>query len=158
MRLSLEPKGSARGSLDGAWWPRSRDAGRELTGLISALGAHGCQVLRIGLNHAAWDSHPERMTAGGRVVKLSWYGVRDVNTMTVSGANPNHLDLLVVPPDAGAAAAEAAMAAAIGASRAGATDVLTAHGIRTGVTPRCADGVLAGPSSMERIRVEGQRR
>jgi uncharacterized protein DUF5994 len=35
-RLSLKPSSSAKGALDGAWWPRSTDPGIELGTLIEA--------------------------------------------------------------------------------------------------------------------------
>jgi uncharacterized protein DUF5994 len=39
IRLSLKPSSSARGAVDGAWWPRSTDPTIELAALIEALGA-----------------------------------------------------------------------------------------------------------------------
>jgi hypothetical protein len=134
VRLSLEPHGSRQGMLDGAWWPRSRDPIPELKALVGALTAKGGAVYRIGLNHATWDSHPRRVTAGGHVVKLGWYGPTDAHAIRVFGDRAHHLDLLLVPPSAKPARAAAAMATATDAtSRARATEVLAAHGISTDV-------------------------
>jgi hypothetical protein len=131
-RLSLERNGSRLGMLDGAWWPRSRDTARELAPLISALTDETGIVYRVGLNHATWDSHPRRIIVGGHIVKLGWYGPSDAHAIRVFGDRRHHLDLLLVPPEADADSAAAAMVTASdSASQARATDVLTAHGIST---------------------------
>lgn len=137
VRIILEPSESRRGMLDGAWWPRSRDPVRELEALIGALTSQLGRVYRVGLNHGTWDSHPRSVTAGGHVVKLGWYGPKDLHAIRVHGAYPQPLDLLVIPPEAASEAAEAAMATASDAtSHAQATEVLTAHGISAAVPPR----------------------
>jgi Family of unknown function (DUF5994) len=46
LRLSLKPSGSARGALDGAWWPRSTDPVIELVALSEELGAQRAPVRR----------------------------------------------------------------------------------------------------------------
>jgi len=144
VRLSLEPNGSRQGMLDGAWWPRSRDPVPELRALVGALTAKGGAVYRIGLNHATWDSHPRRVTAGGHVVKLGWYGPIDAHAVRIFGDRAHHLDLLLVPPGAASAPAAAAMATATDAtSRARATEVLTAHGISTDVADQPVTGTPA---------------
>jgi hypothetical protein len=121
--------------LDGAWWPRSNDSVRELTSLIGALTEETGRVFRISLNHASWDSYPRRISAGGHMVKLGWYGPRDVHAISISGDYTRPLDLLMVPPAADAEAAEAAMATASDAdNRASATDVLGTHSISSDIT------------------------
>jgi hypothetical protein len=136
-RLLLEAGRTRGGMLDGAWWPRSRHAKAELTALIAEVTAQVGPVFRVGLNHAAWDSQPGRVVSGGRAVKIGWYGPTDPHAISITGGFPNRLDLLVIPPEADAASAEAAMRTAGDASStARATAVLTSHGIDTGTGPR----------------------
>jgi hypothetical protein len=105
----------------------------ELPGLILALDALVGTVFRIDLNRGPWDSTPRKISVGGRTVKLGWRGPRDAPVLSVSGSGRDHLDLLVVPPNATAASALAAMAtAADGASPARASEILAAHGITEG--------------------------
>jgi hypothetical protein len=116
VRLTLQPQLSGRGVLDGGWWPRSADPMVELPGLIAALDSRVGTVFRIALNHATWDSTPRKITTNGHVVKLGWYGPKDVHQISVSGAGRDRLDLLMVPPHASQSSAEAAMATAADSS------------------------------------------
>jgi hypothetical protein len=55
---------------------------------------------RIALNADAWDTRPQRITTGGQhVVRLDWSGAWDAHTIRLTGRDPSHLDLLVIPPD-----------------------------------------------------------
>jgi hypothetical protein len=72
-RLSLKPSSSAKGALDGAWWPRSTDPPIELGTLIEAIGVPG---RRIALNMAGWDSAPRRVWRSGRNVAVDWFKPR----------------------------------------------------------------------------------
>jgi hypothetical protein len=40
-RLALLPPGTGLHRIDGAWWPRSHDLGRELPGLLAAWRSAG---------------------------------------------------------------------------------------------------------------------
>lgn len=42
--LRLQPSSSARGAVDGAWWPRSTDPAIELATLIEAVGTQRAPV------------------------------------------------------------------------------------------------------------------
>ncbi|RPF34992.1 hypothetical protein EDD92_4980 [Streptomyces sp. TLI_185] len=50
------------GLLDGAWWPRSRNAGSEPPELIEALAEHLGAVERVGPDATAWDDAPTGLT------------------------------------------------------------------------------------------------
>ncbi|WP_327063437.1 DUF5994 family protein [Kitasatospora griseola] len=112
--------------LDGAWWPRSRDVGAELPGLVRALTEHIGPVSSVGLDTAAWDDVPARLLVDGRSVHLDRYPVGD-DTVIVTRGDHDHFSLLVVPPRA---SREAALARAVDA---GGTDsarqILVATGI-----------------------------
>ncbi|WP_461080464.1 DUF5994 family protein [Streptomyces deserti] len=110
--LRLSTTHDRRGILDGAWWPRSRDLAAELPGLIRALTEHIGSVIRIGLDRAAWDELPTRMTVDDRVVHIDAFSVGD-GTALVTRGEQDLFSLLVVPPDASPEAARAAMAEAV---------------------------------------------
>jgi hypothetical protein len=67
---SLDP--SVPTLLDGAWWPRSRDAVAELADLVIALDAAQAQVSLIMLNPGDWQSHPRRIE--GVTGRFGWRG------------------------------------------------------------------------------------
>ncbi|WP_431679461.1 DUF5994 family protein [Kitasatospora sp. KL5] len=130
--LRLETTQSREGALDGAWWPRSRDVGAELPGLITALTEHLGPVVTVGLDADAWDDVPPRLVVGGRSVHIDRYPVGD-DTVIITRGDRDHFSLLVVPPQASREAALAAMERAV---RAGGTDsarqILIATGAGSG--------------------------
>ncbi|MEU8517844.1 DUF5994 family protein [Kitasatospora sp. NPDC048722] len=127
--LRLETTQSREGVLDGAWWPRSRDVGAELPGLVRALTEHLGPVASVGLDVDAWDDAPARLVVDGRSVHIDRYPVGD-DTVIVTRGDRDHFSLLVVPPQASRETALAAMARAVAA---GGTDsarqILVATGI-----------------------------
>ncbi|MFF3069454.1 DUF5994 family protein [Kitasatospora sp. NPDC057904] len=127
--LRLETTQSREGVLDGAWWPRSRDVGAELPGLVRALTEHLGPVASVGLDVDAWDDVPARLVVDGRSVHIDRYPVGD-DTVIVTRGDRDHFSLLVVPPQASRETALAAMARAVAA---GGTDsarqILVAGGI-----------------------------
>ncbi|GGS11976.1 hypothetical protein GCM10010252_59060 [Streptomyces aureoverticillatus] len=110
--LRLETTHERRGILDGAWWPRSRDVGAELPGLIAALTEHLGPVTRVGLDSSAWEEAPTRLVVEDRVVHLDFSPVGD-DTVLITRGDQDHFSLLVVPPHATPDAARTAMAAAV---------------------------------------------
>ncbi|TDB99276.1 DUF5994 family protein [Actinomadura sp. 7K534] len=109
-RVRLVPSGTGRGVLDGGWWPRSRDTAAELTELLTALAApDGVPASRVTIDFYDWDEIPLRVTVKGREVRVGWLAHLDhVVAVTCGQADP--LLLLVVPPGAAPASAEAALA------------------------------------------------
>ncbi|KUH38294.1 MULTISPECIES: DUF5994 family protein [Streptomyces] len=110
--LRLETTHAREGILDGAWWPRSRDVGAELPGLVSALVEHLGSVERVGLDAAAWEELPTRLIVDDRVVHIDSFPVGD-DTVLVTRGPRDHFSLLVVPPHASPEAARTAMARAV---------------------------------------------
>ncbi|PBC83437.1 MULTISPECIES: DUF5994 family protein [unclassified Streptomyces] len=98
--------------LDGAWWPRSRDIGAELPGLIAALTAHLGPVLRVGLDTAAWEELPTCLVIDDRVVHIDSFPIGD-DTVLITRGDQDYFSLLVVPPHTTPEAARAAMARAV---------------------------------------------
>lgn len=113
-RLSLTPSSSARGAVDGAWWPRSKDAAIELGALIEELGAQRTPVRGIALTRVGWDSAPRRIQlTSGRKVVVDWLRTGDVRRIRVSDINYQRIDLLLIPADTTPAVAERALRMAI---------------------------------------------
>jgi hypothetical protein len=107
-RLSLKPSSSARGAVDGAWWPRSRDPAIELRALIEELGTQRTPVRGIALARVGWDSAPRRIRlASGRNVAVDWS--QTGHMIRIIDTNYQRIDLLIIPVDTTAASAELAL-------------------------------------------------
>ena len=104
LRLQLDPTMAGTGAVDGGWWPRSRDPDAELPGLIASLDASLGSITRVALNLDAWDSAPRRVAVNGRRVRVGWFRHMNAHTIGVTRASQGRLALLVVPPEAPAAA------------------------------------------------------
>ncbi|MFI7041818.1 DUF5994 family protein [Microbispora rosea] len=99
VRLRLTPALGLRGTVDGAWWPRSRDATLELPGFIAAVDQRlGLTTLRVGVHVDTWDHIPHRVHADGRQVKVGWFDSADPRLVTLTFAEAEPVILLVVPP------------------------------------------------------------
>ncbi|MGN9845155.1 DUF5994 family protein [Nonomuraea sp. H19] len=115
LRLSLNPVLDRRGTVDGAWWPHTRDAAAELPALISAVDQRlDRAVLRVGLYLDAWDHIPRRIPARGRDIRVGWFRSADPNLITLSITGSAPITLLVIPSGTanGPAAAALTLAAA----------------------------------------------
>ncbi|MEV4285623.1 DUF5994 family protein [Nonomuraea bangladeshensis] len=113
LRLSLNAVLDRRGTVDGAWWPRTRDAAAELPALISAVDQRlDRAVLRVGLHIDAWDHIPRRIPARGRQVRVGWFRSAEPNLITLSIAGAAPITLLVIPPSTATGPAMAALALA----------------------------------------------
>jgi hypothetical protein len=110
VRLSLKPSSSARGVLDGAWWPQSTDPALELVALSEEVGARCAPVRRIGLNMAGWDSAPRRIRlASDRKIAVDWFRISSVHRVRVHSTDNQRIDLLLIPVDTTPAIAELAL-------------------------------------------------
>lgn len=111
-RLVLAPVRASRAVLDGGWWPRSWDPVAELPGLLLALSDRYGRIRNVILNNGAWDSRFRRLVVGTDVVRVGWFDSLDTALLIATTDRGDQLDLLVVPPDSTAVAAEQAMATA----------------------------------------------
>jgi len=118
VRLRLDPVPSRDTTLDGAWWPRSTDAAAEIPELVKALGDGRGQITHVLLNNTDWDlPHGRRLSAGRDAVRIGWYSSQPSGLVTfMTDFGRDRFDLLVVPPDATEASADAALSAAADAS------------------------------------------
>jgi hypothetical protein len=155
LRLRLKPKAPPIGSVDGGWWPRSRDLAKELPALAEVLAIRLGPVTRVAFAMNAWNVAPRRLAVEGRVIRLEGSRTQDEHILRVSGSDGQRITLLVVPPEAPAAAGHDAMMLA--ARRAGvdqATDILAASGalLATSVPrPRPARG-----DAVDHARTDGE--
>lgn len=129
LRLRLKPKAPPTGSVDGAWWPHSRDLAKELPALAEVLAIRLGPVTRVAFAMNGWTAAPRRITVDGRMIRLEGFHVQDVHVLHVSGSDGQRITLLVVPPEAPAAGGHDAMMLA--AQRGGVglpADILAANG------------------------------
>ena len=110
-RLSLKPPGPGTGSVDGGWWPGSRDLVPELRALAAELGTRLGRVVSISYHLGAWESTAHKIDIDGWAVRLAGYRTQHHDTVDVIGTQ-GRLTLLVVPPEADAGLARDALAAA----------------------------------------------
>jgi len=129
-RLVLQQPATSGARVRGGWWPRSRDARAQLPGLVTALNEHYGAVLRLAVDTLAWDEIPHRIAVAGHVVRVGWY--TDMNhVVVVTLSRHEHLQLLVVPPQAAEQAALAALEMSTHPGELGAQEILEHHGIET---------------------------
>ncbi|MFD7583209.1 DUF5994 family protein [Kitasatospora sp. NPDC059817] len=138
VRLRLTPEGTTPGRLDGAWWPRSHDLLRELPPLAAALDPRWGRITRVTVNPAHWPVIPRRVPVAGHVIHVGWFDQeQDADEVMVCSFIPLRLELLVIPPDAEASAAERLMTTASDpANTRTGTDLLTAAGVPAADRPQ----------------------
>jgi hypothetical protein len=145
IRLSLKPNGQQAGgaggsvgTVDGAWWPRSRDTLIELPELVRALGETLGTVSMIAIDPDGWLPGPHRVGIGDQVISVS-RSERQSHTVLLVGLDRRQLVLVVIPPETPAKAGEAALRiAGDGRSSLGAGQIL-ANGWLVGNGPRRND-------------------
>ncbi|MFI6393614.1 DUF5994 family protein [Nonomuraea sp. NPDC050540] len=109
-RLSLDPTPSRRAVVNGAWWPRSRDAAAELPGLVAAGDQRlGRTTLLVGLHPDAWRHIPDRIPARGRLVRVGRFRGADPHVVVLFFAAVEPVALLLIPPDTAAGPAQNAL-------------------------------------------------
>ncbi|MFF5449134.1 DUF5994 family protein [Streptomyces sp. NPDC012888] len=111
-RLSLTPKSTLAGQLDGAWFPYSRDLRAELPVLLAALDEPWGRITRVTVNPVRWPVVPHTVPMDGRRPHVGWFTEQDPDKLILLSYKVGRWDLLVVPPETGPAAAARLMAAA----------------------------------------------
>jgi hypothetical protein len=145
-RLVLVPTRADKAVLDGGWWPRSWDPVAELPGLVLALAARFGPIRQLMLTSTAWDSRFRRLAVGAGIVRMGWFASMDPALLIATTDRGDQIDLLVVPPQTTAPAAEQAMATA-----ADPTNVVRAPAILTAkahVRPAPATGTDPRPGAV----------
>ncbi|MFE2011775.1 DUF5994 family protein [Streptomyces sp. NPDC059491] len=111
-RLSLTPKTTLVGLLDGAWWPRSHDLAAELPSLVDALEEHFGRITRIAVNPTRWPVVPHEVAVTGHTVRVGWFTEQDPDKMILLSYTVGRCDLLVIPPETEPSSAARLMTAA----------------------------------------------
>jgi Family of unknown function (DUF5994) len=111
-RLSLTPKSTLAGQLDGAWWPYSRDLEAELAPLAAALDEVWGRITRVTVNPTRWPVVPHTVAVDGHVLHVGSFTEQDPDKLIVLSYTVGRWDLLVVPPETAPAAAARLMVAA----------------------------------------------
>ncbi|WP_338495321.1 DUF5994 family protein [Streptomyces sp. SJL17-4] len=111
-RLSLTPKTTLAGRLDGAWWPRSRDLAAELPALADALEGRSGRITRVLVNPGHWPVVPHKVAATGHVLHVGWFTEQDPDKVILLSYTTGRCDLLVIPPETEPASAARLMTAA----------------------------------------------
>jgi hypothetical protein len=111
-RLSLTPKTTLPGRLDGAWWPYSRSLEAELPPLAAALDELWGRLTRVVVNPAHWPVIPHKVPVAGHTVHVGWFTEQHPDKLVLLSYTVGRWDLLVIPPETEPAAAARLMAAA----------------------------------------------
>lgn len=96
LKLSRSPGTS---SLDGGWWPQSRDLGFELADLVDNLPVDIGRVQRVLYSHPDWDTSSGSVHVETGRIKVSSFPNEDNNMVLLRTSTRSDLRLLVVPPD-----------------------------------------------------------
>lgn len=104
------------GSLDGAWWPRSRDVTTQLPSLLLALPDRIGRITRVSLNMKMWDPTPNRVPTATRILKVGWFTVIDPDLLALSDEQGHRILLAVIPPETATDVAERALSMTSGKS------------------------------------------
>jgi hypothetical protein len=98
-RLALLPPGSGPRLVDGAWWPRSYDLGRELPGLLTALEKRWPRITRVTVDRSTWRARSGVLVLGDRELHISGSeSGPGTHTICLLSYGVGRCDLLVIPP------------------------------------------------------------
>ncbi|MCT9075124.1 DUF5994 family protein [Streptomyces fulvoviolaceus] len=115
LRLRLAPRNGMPLPIDGVWWPRSYDLLTELPGLLAGLPRTWGHITNVTVSGTAWSATPGRMLVANQVVQLHRsLSTSAPHTVVLLAPGRGRWDLLIIPPDTTAEAAEPLMAAAAG--------------------------------------------
>ncbi|MFE9369617.1 DUF5994 family protein [Streptomyces sp. NPDC006711] len=132
-RLSLTPRTTLAGRLDGAWWPRSRNLDAEFPALLDALDETWGRVTRVTVNPTHWPVIPHKVPVTGHTLHVGWFTEQDPDKVILLSRGAGRWDLLVIPPETEpAAAAQLMSAAALPGSVLTAGALLTAEAVTGG--------------------------
>ncbi|MET1061150.1 MAG: DUF5994 family protein [Nocardioides sp.] len=100
------------GTLDGGWWPQSRDLLTELTDLVTGFPPASGRIIRALFSPPDWDTAPRRIHVGSGQVKVGSFPDDDSHLMVLTTSDRAVLRVLVVPPAMSDAQGEEALLAA----------------------------------------------
>ncbi|MGD6756100.1 DUF5994 family protein [Streptomyces sp. BH105] len=113
-RLRLTPD-TSHGPLDGAWWPRCSSLELELPALVASLEPADGAVTHVTVDPDCWRTAPRRVMAPGHghVIEVATARLPGkAHMISVECGVVGRWELLVIPPDEPAEAADELLAAA----------------------------------------------
>ena len=113
----MTPKARCADSVQGAWWPRSRDLESELPDLLAVLTVRMGSIERVVYDPDGWAPTPRQLAAVGRAVRLDAYRFHAFNTMYVFGSDGARIVLRVIPAATDAESAHSSLMVATGPCR-----------------------------------------
>lgn len=96
LRLRLLEKPNEE-SLDGAWWPWSRDLTLEMRSLAAAFPSGLGRITQVGFSRPDWDGTPRQVDLGTRMLRMGSFPDDDTHVLMVETSDGRRLTLLVVP-------------------------------------------------------------
>lgn len=129
VRLRMKAAPAAHG-LDGAWWPRSRDAEAEFPDLVLAASSWVGPVRRVTYHLDDWDAAARELVVDGWRVELLGDTTLEPNTVLVMGNHQRQRTLLVIPPDLPGGTARAVLRSSAGPEVVSARELLASNGVR----------------------------
>ncbi len=100
-RLRLTSHRDATTTVDGAWWPYSRELVSELPELLVSLGDRLGPLVRVGYRRDDWTDTPPAALIGGRTVDLLGFDGAEAPSVILIGNDGHHVTLAAVAPEAG---------------------------------------------------------
>jgi hypothetical protein len=97
-RLAFCTRSSARGSVDGAWWPSTTNLGAELPDVLAVLGSRIGEVRRVVYDPSIWPATPSRIIRRGVAISVDPYTLVTSETIYLIGTHSRDAVLYVVPP------------------------------------------------------------
>lgn len=97
-RLAFCTRSTARGSVDGAWWPSSTNLGAELPDVLAVLGSRIGEVRRVVYDPSIWPITPTRIIRRGVAIAVDPYNLVTSETIYLIGTHSRDAVLFVVPP------------------------------------------------------------
>ena len=119
--LSTHP---GHGSLDGAWWPRSRNLATELADLVDHFPTSAGRVIRAVYSPPDWLPVSRRVDIARGYIKVGSFPHDDTHVLALRLSTGEVLRLLVVPPGTPADEALAVMKLAASPTTLSATTLL----------------------------------
>lgn len=113
LRVALADE-SSHDTLDGGWWPQSRDLAVELADLVDHFPEGRPRIVRVLYSPPDWENPPRRVQVAGGWVKTGAFPRDDTHLVLLTTATSDRrvLRLLVVPPGLTAGQGDEALLAA----------------------------------------------
>ncbi len=98
LRLSVSER-PGEGTLDGGWWPQSRDLKVELVDLVDNFPPRGGRITRVIFSPPDWDPAPPRVPVRHGYIKVGSVPYDDTHVVILKTSDRKDLCFLVIPPD-----------------------------------------------------------